>query len=86
MRLVGRPGLDPGTLGIGPEHAAPFVVVRITWSEQSSIPPASTEILSNLIPWLHNWLHSLGNEAVGDVTIRGKYGLEINVRIENLNQ
>ena len=45
---MGRPGVDPGTLGIGPDHPIVSVVVQITWSEASVRPPTSTEILSNL--------------------------------------
>src|SRR5277367_1347413 len=57
--LVGRPGLDPGTLGIRQDHPTASVSVQITWLEEFKIPPTSTEILSNLIPWLHHWLHSI---------------------------
>jgi hypothetical protein len=80
---VGRPGLDPGTLGVGLDRPSASVVVQITWSGQSPNPPTSTEILSNLSPWLHHWLHSLGNVVVGDVNIRGADGLEINARFES---
>jgi hypothetical protein len=78
---VGRPGLDPGTLGIGPDHPIVSVVVQITWSEAAARPPTSTEILSNLSPWLQNWLHSLGNSVSGDVKLCGVDGLEIQIRI-----
>jgi hypothetical protein len=79
---VGRPGLDPGTLGIGPGHPVASVVVQITWSEDLALPSTSTEILSNLIPWLHHWLHSLGKEVSGDVKISGLDGGEIHVRLD----
>jgi hypothetical protein len=78
---VGRPGLDPGTLGIGLEHAAASVVVQITWSQHATNPPTSTEVLSNLILWLHNWLHSVENVVFGDVKIRRADGLEIEVHL-----
>jgi hypothetical protein len=65
--LVGRPGLDPGTLGIEPDHPTASVIVRITWSESSLVPSSSTETLSNLIPWLHHWLHIVGKAVSGDV-------------------
>jgi hypothetical protein len=82
---VGRPGLDPGTLGIEPGHLTASAVVPITWSERSITPPTSTEIPSNLISWLHNWLYSIANDAFGDVEIRGVDGLDIEVHIKRPN-
>jgi hypothetical protein len=81
--LVGRPGLDLGTLGVGLGHPSASVDVRITWSEHSMVPPTSTEILSNLSRWLHHWLRGLGNVVIGDVKIRRADGLEIHVRFES---
>ena len=83
---MGRPGLDPGTLGVRPEHPAASVIVQIAWSEQSLRPPKSTEILTNLSPWLHHWLHSSGNDVSGDVTISGSDGLQIQVRLGRLSK
>jgi hypothetical protein len=80
--FVGRPGLDPGTLGIEPDHPTATVAVRITWSEKSPSPLTSAEILSNLIPWLQDWLHCLGNDIRGDVKISGSNGNEIEVRVK----
>jgi hypothetical protein len=57
---VGRPGLDPGTLGVGLDHRSAAVDVRITWSGGPAFPPTSAEILSNVRLWLHHWLQSLG--------------------------
>ena len=82
---MGRPGLDPGTLGIGPEHVAASMSIRITWSNESPIPPTSTEIPSNLIPWLHNWLHSLGNDVFGDGEICGVGGLNVWLSLDGSN-
>jgi len=79
---VGRPGFDPGTLGIGPDHASAFVVVPITWSVDAALRPTSTEILSDLIPWLHNWLHRRGSDVYGDVKICASDGREIEVRLK----
>jgi hypothetical protein len=81
LLLVGRPGLDPGTLGVGPERPTASVVVQITWSEDSPSPPTSAEILTNLSPWLHHWLHSIGNDVIGDVIIRGADGRQIDVLV-----
>ena len=83
--FVGRQGLDPGTLGIGPEHPVASVVVQITWSGASARPPTSMEIHSNLSLWLHHWLHSLGNSVSGDVKICGADGFEIQLLLEGPN-
>jgi hypothetical protein len=78
---VGRPGLDPGTLGIGPEHPTTRIVVQITWSAPSAPPWTSTEILSNLIPWLQKWLHNLGSGVTGVIQIRGSDGVVVEVKV-----
>jgi len=57
---VGRPGLDPGTLGSRNGHPSASLVVHLSWSEASTSPPTSEEVLSNLGLRLHNWLHELG--------------------------
>src|ERR1039458_6425840 len=80
--LVGRPGLDPGTLGFEPERMEASVVVRVAWSEESASPPTSADVLANLVPWLHDWLHSLGIGVSSVVQISGSEGLKIEVRVE----
>jgi hypothetical protein len=79
---VGRPGLDPGTLGFKPGSAQGFVDVRVSWSEAHASPPSSVDVLSNLLPWLHDWLHSLGSEVSSVVEVCGSDGLKIEVRID----
>jgi hypothetical protein len=86
VRLVGRPGLDPGTLGIEPDHPTASDVVKITWSGASVPPATSSEILSNLIPRLHQWLRSRGNDVSGDVKICGSDGLENQVCLDGWSQ
>ncbi len=54
--LVGRPGLDPGTLGVFPECPGTFLNVQICWPEGVERPPTSTEVLSRLNSWLDSWL------------------------------
>jgi hypothetical protein len=46
---VGRPGLDPGTLGLEPDSTQASVVVRMSWSEACSDPPTSADVLSKLL-------------------------------------
>jgi hypothetical protein len=80
--IVGRPGLNPGTLGFEPERAAASVVVRVAWSKDYASPPTSADVLSNLLPWLHGWLHSLGCGVSSVVQISGSDGLKIEVCVE----
>jgi hypothetical protein len=51
---VGRPGLDPRTLGFEPGRTEASVVVRVSWSEDCQRPPTSAKVLSNVMPWLHH--------------------------------
>ena len=80
--MVGRPGLDPGTLGVWPDPPLASAVVQITWSRSSSGPPTSNEILANLVPWLHNWLHEVGGGAVGVMRFDHVGGESFELRIE----
>jgi hypothetical protein len=77
---VGRPGLDPGTLGIQPGSACASVVIRV--SETSVDPPTPAAVLSNLLPGLHDWLHNLGSGVTSVVQICGSDDLKIEVRVE----
>ena len=79
---MGRPGLDPGTLGFEPERTEASVVVRVAWSENYVSPPTSVDVLSDLLPWLHDWLHSFGCGVSSVVQISGSDGLKIEVRVE----
>jgi hypothetical protein len=54
--LVGRPGLDPGTLRVFPERPGTSIYVQIWWPDEVQCPPTSTEVLSRLSSWLDNWL------------------------------
>jgi hypothetical protein len=53
---VGRPGLDPGTLGATASSAESSLNVQIRWSNYLGRPPMSSEILPSLISWLDEWL------------------------------
>jgi len=54
--MVGRPGLDPGTLRVFPERPGTSISVQICWSDEVQCPPTSTEVLSRLTSWLDSWL------------------------------
>ena len=79
---MGRPGLDPGTLGFKPERTEASVVVRVAWSENYASAPTSANVLSNVLPWLHDWLHSLRSGVSSVVQISGSDGLKIEVSVE----
>jgi hypothetical protein len=65
--LVGRPGLDPGTLGVFPDGPCKSVTVQICWLDEADDPSTCSEMLSDLNSWLDNWLDH--NEFIGTVDI-----------------
>ena len=66
--LVGRPGLDPGTLRVFPERPWTSVSVQICWPDKVACPLTSADVLSRLNSWLDSWL-DLGTFQ-GRVTIQ----------------
>jgi hypothetical protein len=66
--LVGRLGLDPGTLRVLPECPATSLSVQIYCSDNVECPPTSTEVFSSLNSWLDSWLDQ--GSFQGQVTIR----------------
>ena len=78
---MGRPGLDPGTLGFDLGRTEASVVVRVSWSADGPHSHTSAEVLSNLLPWLHDWLHNLDGGASGVIQVCGSDGRLMEVRI-----
>jgi len=66
--LVGRTGLDPGTLRVFPECPGTSLSVQIWWSEEGGRPPTFAEVLSSLNSWLDSWLDQ--GSFQGQVTIQ----------------
>jgi hypothetical protein len=66
--LVGRPGLDPGTLGVLPECPGTSLSVQICWPNKVECPPTSTQVHSRLNSWLDSWLDQ--GSFHGQVTIQ----------------
>jgi hypothetical protein len=50
--LVGRPGLDPGTLRVFPERPWTSVNVQICWLAEVACPLTSADVLLRLNSWL----------------------------------
>jgi hypothetical protein len=66
--MVGRPGLDPGTLRVFPDRPGTSISVQICWPDEVQCPPTSTDVLSRLTSWLDSWLDQ--GSFQGQVTIR----------------
>ncbi len=79
--LVGRPGLDPGTLGVFPECPGASLSVQICWSGELECPPTSAEILSRVNSWLDSWLDKGSFHGVGIIQFRGADGEVLDLRI-----
>ena len=79
--LVGRPGLDPGTLGVFPERPWTSINVQICWPDEVQCPPTSTEVHSRLNWWLDVWLDQ--DSFQGQVTIQFRWsdGEEFELRL-----
>ena len=67
--FVGRPGLDPGTLGGGEDGPPMSVDVRLSWSEDCENPLTSTNVPLNLLLRLSSWLSLQGFE-MGEMSLR----------------
>jgi hypothetical protein len=65
---VGRPGLDPGTLGVFPKDPCKSVTFQICWSDEVGSPSTYSEMLSELNSWLDSWLDQNGFIGTVDIT------------------
>lgn len=70
---VGRPRLDPGTLGVILPGAKRALTVQICWSNEVSRAPEDTETLPSLNVWLDELLDM------------GSYTGHANIRFEQFN-
>ncbi len=82
-KFVGRPGLDPGTLGSILVRSGASLDVHLSWLEGSASPPSSAEVLSNLGLRLQDWLHETGFGVVGVMRFSNSIGERFELRIEN---
>ena len=58
--FVGRPGLDPGTLGLGNDLPKVSMVVRLSRSQGEDCPTTSSDVPLDLLLRLSDWLSTLG--------------------------
>ena len=72
--FVGRPGLDPGTLGGGQGSPQPTVQVRMSWSETCDRPPRSTQEHLELLLRLQVWLQTEARADSGVIFSTGSPG------------
>ena len=79
--IVGRPGLDPGTLGVFPECPGSFLSVQICWPHEVECPPTSTEVLSRLNSWLDSWLDQGSFQGQATVEFRETDGEGFELRL-----
>jgi len=77
---VGRPGLDPGTLGPAREGSGSSVTIRLGSSEpvSSSLPVA--EVLSSSVDWLQAWLQSHPG-MIAELVIVDEHGTRVEMRL-----
>jgi hypothetical protein len=72
--LVGRPGLDPGTLRVFPGHPGTSISVQICWPDEVQCPPKSTEVVTCLNSWLDSWLDQGSFQSQVIIQFRGTDG------------
>ena len=79
--MVGRSGLDPGTLGVFPECPGTTLSVQICWPDEVECPPTSTEVLSRLNSWLDSWLDQGSFQGQATIQFRGSNGDVFELRL-----
>ena len=69
--MVGRPGLDPGTLRVFPDRPGTSISVQICWPGEARCPPTSTEVHARLMSWLDTWLDPGSFQVQVTIQFRG---------------
>ena len=78
---MGRPGLDPGTLGVFRERSRTFLRVQICWPDEAACLPTSAEVLSNVNSWLDDWLDQSSIQDLVTIQFRGADDEALDVRL-----
>ena len=76
---MGRPGLDPGTLGVMLEHSGPSLNIQICWSIEMGRSLTFFEMHPSLISWIDDWLDD--SSHTGQAKVRFKTIDEIQLGI-----
>ena len=79
--MVGRPGLDPGTLRVFPEYPGTSISVQICWPDEVQCPPTSAEVHSRLTSWLDSWLDQGSFQDRIAIHFKGADGEEFELRL-----
>ena len=79
---MGRLGLDPSTLRTSQARSHASVSIHLSWSKDKYSSPASADVLSNLLVRLHNWLHELDFDLVGEIRSQESSGRIIETIID----
>ncbi len=79
--LVGRPGLDPGTLRVFPRRPRTSISVQICWPDEVQCPPTSTDVHTRLTSWLDSWLDQVSFQVQVTIQFRGTGGKVFDIRL-----
>jgi hypothetical protein len=79
--MVGRPGLDPGTLRVFLERPGTSISVQICLQDEVQCPPTSTDVLSRLNSWLDSWLDQGSFQGQVTIQFRGSDGEVFELRL-----
>jgi len=77
---VGRPGLDPGTLGAILPDPGTFLDVQICWSNEVGRSPTFSDVFPSLISWLDDWLDKSSYTGLANVRFKSGSGEVIELR------
>jgi len=78
---VGRPGLDPGTLGSGHEDLPGSTEIHLPWSESLDRPPRTAEEHLGLLPRLQVWLQNEPGRGTGVIFSTTSVGCQFEITI-----
>jgi hypothetical protein len=79
--MVGRPGLEPGTLRVFPGCPGTSLSDQICWPDSVECPPTSTDVLSRMISWLDSWLDHGWFQGQVTIQFRETDGEEFELRL-----
>lgn len=78
---MGRPGLDPGTLGVFRECPGVSLTIQIWWSNDIGRSPTCSEVVPSLISWLDDCLDKSSHTGLANVRFETSGGEVIEFRL-----